>query len=170
MWWEILTVDLEIFNIVTIESLCRIFDNIIANKLSNFARVNHKNLFVSLVDYEKAFDYTNRMQIICELMPRGCSSQFTLSIARMYLLTEYLPQLSGNKLGNSIKSKYGVTKGRGSSANLYSLYVLDMPESMSNLGTTDFMDPLNLAQIADDTMIIVEYLKSMKKKLTVIFT
>ena len=36
--------------------------------------VNRKNLFVSFVDYEKAFDYTNRMQIIRELMSPGCGS------------------------------------------------------------------------------------------------
>ena len=56
-----------------------------------------------------------------------------------------------------------MTQGR-CSPNLYSLYVSDMRESMSDLGTTDCMDTLNLAQIAD------EYLESMKKKLTAIFT
>ena len=56
------------------------------------------------------------MQIIHDLMNNGCGSQLTRSIAKMYSTTEYLPMLSDNKVGDSIKSNYGVTQGRASSA------------------------------------------------------
>ena len=103
------------------------------------------------MDYEKAFDYANRMQIIKDLMTKGCGSQLTRAIANMYIATEYLPKLKGNKLGKSIETKYGVTQGRKSSAPLFSFYVSDMSNSLLNNPTADFMDPYNIAQIADDT-------------------
>ena len=39
------------------------------------------------MDYEKAFDYTNRMSIVNDLMLKGCGSQLTKAIANMDLVT-----------------------------------------------------------------------------------
>ena len=78
-------------------------------------------------------------------MRKGCGSQLTKAIANMYIVTEYLPKLKGNKLGDSIKTRYGVTQGRKSSSTIFSFYVSEMPNSLDNVDSSDFMDPYNLA-------------------------
>ena len=188
----------DLRGIAIAQMFCRIFDNIIECRLASwytpnkeqggfrkgqgcllqlfmlialiaYAKSNNKNLFVAFIDYEKAFDYTNRMQLIRDLMNKGCGSQLTRVIAKMYSTTEYMPKLSGSKVGDCIKSDYGVTQGRASSVTLYSLYVSDMPDVLRDVDTTDFMDQYNLAQIADDTMIVAEFSDSLRKKLEAIF-
>ena len=69
-------------------------------------------LVVAFMDYEEAFDYANRMNIISDLISKGCGSQMTKAIANMYISTEYLPRLKGDKLGEAIVTKYSVTQGR----------------------------------------------------------
>ena len=179
--------------------LCRVYDNIIENRLSNwykpnyqqagfrkgqgcllqifvltllihYSKNNKKNLFVAFMDYEKAFDYANRMNIISDLMVKGCGSQLTKAIANMYMVTEYLPRLKSNKLGESIKTKYGVTQGRKSSSTIFSFYVSDMAKSLDNIVTFDFMDPFNLAQLADDTSILSETFESLRCKIKGVFS
>ena len=71
---------------------------------------NKKDLFVALMDYEKAFDCANRMSIIKDLMLRGCGSQLTKAIANMYSSTEYFPRLKGNRLGEGIVTKLVLPK------------------------------------------------------------
>ena len=82
-------------------------------------------------------------------MVKGCGSQLTKAIANMYIVTGYLPRLRGNKLGEIITTKYGVTQGRKSSSTIFSFYVSDMAKSLDNITTYDFMDPFNIAQLAD---------------------
>ena len=95
------------------------------------------------MDFDKAFDYVNRMNIIHDLMVKGCVNQLTKSIANMYMVTENLSRLRGNKLGESITTKYGVTQGR-SSSTIFSFYVSDMAKSLDNFMAYDFMDPFNI--------------------------
>ena len=53
--------------------------------LIKFSKSNNKDLFVAFMDYEKAFDYANRMNIICDLISKGCGCQMTKAIANIYI-------------------------------------------------------------------------------------
>ena len=44
-----------------------------------------------------------------------------------------------------------------------------MPDALRDVDTNDFMDPHNLAQIADETMVVAEFTDSLRKKLEAIF-
>ena len=106
--------------------ICRIYDNIIESRIRSwyipnhqqagfrkgqgclfqifiltlliyFSKENDKNLFVAFMDYQKAFDFANRRNIISDVMKKGCGSQLTKAIANMYMVTEYLPKLKWNK-------------------------------------------------------------------------
>ena len=134
------------------------------NLLIQYAKDDKKNLFVMFLDYAKAFDYANRMKIVKDLIEKGCGSQLTRAIANMYIETEYIPKLKGNSLSDPISTKFGVTQGRKSSAPLYSFYVSDMRNALVGIETSDFMDPFNLEQLADDTAILAETLQSLKTK------
>ena len=58
--------------------------------------------------------------------------------------------------------------GKESSANLYSFYVSDMPEYLENF-SADFMDPLNLVQLADDTATLASFIDTLIQKIRSLF-
>ena len=121
------------------------------------------NFIVLFMDYEKAFDYANRYELIKKLMSKQCGSKFTNAIAKMYTSTTYIPYVN-NKMGEPIKTSYGVAQGRNSSPDFYSFYVADMPRCTEDLPNEDFMDPHVIAQLADDTAMLTEQLHSFKRK------
>ena len=122
------------------------------------------------MDYEKAFDYVNRAGIITDLMKKGCGKQFTNAIAKTFKESTYYPKINKTQIGEGITTYFGVTQGRSSSANLFSFYVSDMPSAFNNLDISDYMDPYNLAQLADDTTIIAEHIDRFKEKFIALLT
>ena len=99
-----------------------------------------------------------------KLIDKGCGRNFTKAIAKMYSYTTYVPSLN-NKLCEEISTSSGVAQGRNSSPNIYSFYVSDMPSCMDTLDNFDFMDPYNLLQLADDTIVLAESAHSLQKKM-----
>ena len=120
------------------------------------------------MDFEKAFDSANRAEIISKLIEKGCGKLFTNAVAKMYNSTSYIPTVN-NKIGPEIRTSYGVAQGRHSSPNLYSFFVSDMPKCIDGLPNIDFMDPNNIAQLADDTIVLAETFHSFKAKFSQTF-
>ena len=116
------------------------------------------------MDYEKAFDYANRAYIILKLMSKGCGRVFTEAISKMFQATTYIPSYE-NKLCEEITTSYGVAQGRNSSPNFYSFFVSDMPRCTASLRNKDFIDPHNLAQLADDTAVLADGLFLLGEKM-----
>ena len=58
------------------------------------------------------------------------------------------------------------TQGRKSSSHLFSFYVSD--RASDNVNINDYMDPYNIAQLADDTTIISETFESLRSKMKAI--
>ena len=123
--------------------------------LLHYAVQNSRELCVGFMDYEKAFDYTNRAKIVLKLMDRGCGRVFTEAISKMFRSTTYIPS-TNNKLCKGITTSYGVAQGRNSSPDLYSFAVSDMGSCANSLETKDFIDPFNLAQLVDDAAVLAD--------------
>ena len=136
--------------------------------LMEYARENGHEIFVAFMDYEKAFDFLNRKKLIEKMCQRNAGQRFIGAIHSMYETTAYVPKLSQSRLGDRITTEHGVTQGKESSANLYSLYVSDMPNYLAHY-TVDFMDPLNLAQLADDTAALASSTESLCMKIRSLF-
>lgn len=134
----------------------------------SFSKEHNKDLFVGFLDYEKAFDYVNRAGVISSLMSDECGGTFTKAIAKMFKTSEYFPKSNKNRLSESIRTDHGVTQGRRSSGSLFSYYVSDMPNAVNDT-YDDFMDPLTLAQLADDTALYAEKVENLIKKFIGIF-
>ena len=137
--------------------------------LIKYSKANKKNLLVGFLDYEKAFDYANRYGIISDLMKKGCGKNFTKAITNMFATSEYYPKSNGSTLYAGIDSDYGVAQGRRSSGNIFSFYVSDMPQAFDDLDCDDFMEPINIAQLADDTSIYAETISNLLKKFQALF-
>ena len=86
-------------------------------------------LYVGFLDYEKAFDFVNRANIIKHLREKGAGSRYVKAIANMYEETSYIPKIC-NKIGNAIVAKHGVTQGRQTSTSFFSFEVQDMPKNV----------------------------------------
>ena len=135
----------------------------------DYAKENEKDLFVGFLDYEKAFDYADRAGVVSDLMSKGCGAKFTKASAKMFTTLTYYPKSNKNYLSEGITTDYGVTQGRRSSGSLFSFYVSDMPEALNNTQYNDFMDPLSLAQLADDSAIYAELIYNLVTKFKRIF-
>ena len=111
-----------------------------------------KTLYVGFLDYEKAFDFINRAKIIEHLKEKGAGARFTKAVASMYEETSYIPKL-GNRIGEAITAKHGVTQGRQTSTSLFSFEVQDMGKSIQ---VASLLEEHNLLQLADDSAIMAE--------------
>ena len=89
-------------------------------------------LFILLLDYEKAFDYTNRAEIAKKLAQDKVGNRALQNFVNMYSDTSYVAKISANEVGPEIKTQHGLTQGKNSSASLFSYYVSDMPEAISD--------------------------------------
>ena len=132
--------------------------------LIELAKSTKNELFIAFMDYEKAFDFMNRSVLINKLTDKNIGKRFVEAVAQMYSYTAYIPKQTNTTLGDKIETKHGVTQGKQSSANFFSFYVSDMPDALKNM-IDDFMDPFNLAQLADDTATLASRIESLKKKI-----
>ena len=85
-------------------------------------------------------------------MTNNVGEKFVKAVAAMYRESVYIPQ-NNDMLGDPISTHYGVTQGRRSSTSFFSFLLKDMPKSIPSSNPPDFMDPFNLAQMADDTTL-----------------
>ena len=87
----------------------------------------------------------------------------------MYVESLYAPKINKNQLGDNISTRHGATQERASSTNLFSFYVSDMGSALNDVDSNDFLDPYNLIQLADDTILLAEYFESLHRKFAAIF-
>ena len=66
--------------------------------LIDYSREKKNKLFVGFLDYEKAYDYVNRAEIISSLMDDGCGETYTKAIANMFKTSTYFPKSNKNHL------------------------------------------------------------------------
>ena len=137
--------------------------------LIDHSKEKNKDLFVGFLDYEKAYDYVNRAEIISSLMKDGCGGSYTKAVAEMFKTSTYFPKSNKNHLSEGINTDHGVTQGRRSSGSFFSYYVSNMPDAVGDTPYDDFMDPLSLAQLADDTAIYAEKIENLIKKFIKLF-
>ena len=79
--------------------------------LIQYSKENGKDLDVGFMDFEKAFDFSNRANIIFDLMKKGCGNAMTRAIIKMFRKSTYYPKVSKNRLGEGIITDSGITQG-----------------------------------------------------------
>ena len=127
-----------------------------------------KDLLIGVIDYEKAFDFTNRFLLCKDMMNNLFGKRFIMNFMNSYESTSYVVKASSNERGESIKTDQGLTQGKTTSSSFFSLYVSDMPAGLSEFENNDFMDPFYLFQLADDTTITAEIICSFIQHMTTV--
>ena len=138
--------------------------------LIHYAKENGIDLYVGFMDYEKAYDYANRANIVSDLMRDGCSGAMVRAIAKMLTTSTYCPKSGKNQVSDGIDTDYGVTQGRCSSGSIFSYYVSNMSSAFDPDETDDFMDPYNLAQLADETALYATTIRNLIFKFSAILS
>ena len=87
----------------------------------------------------------------------------------MFETSTYYPKTNRNRLSEGISTNCGVTQGRRSSGSMFSYYVSDMPRVVGDIPYSNFMDPLTLAQLADDTALYAEAIATLRTKFQKVF-
>ena len=128
-----------------------------------------KSLYIGLLDFEKAFDFMNRPSLLRDLMNKGIGSMFLDNLYNMYEKTFYVPKISENVIGEQIPANHGIAQGKNSSCNIFSFYMSDMKDSVKDMNVSDFTEPNNMLQLADDTLIISEHTHSLAELFVRIF-
>ena len=142
-----------------------LFQLFFVSLLLETARETNANLYLLLVDYEKAFDFANRAVIVSDMMKHNLGDTFVRAVAEMYEETTYVPKIDQRALGDPITTNYGVTQGRRSSTGFFSFLIRDMADTVNtNVTYEDFMEPHNLAQMADDAIVAAELRESLGNK------
>ena len=136
--------------------------------LLHLAKELGKELYIGLIDYEKAFDFVNRAELAHSFMSNNIGSRYLRNFTNTYRETEYITKISSSRMGKEICTDHGLTQGKNSSANFFSLFVSDMSKAMVP-NTCDFMDPMNLFQLADDTTTAADNVPSFASKMKNIF-
>ena len=126
----------------------------------------NKDMFIGVIDYEKAFDFTNRYLLCKDMMNKQFGKRFIKNYVNSYETTSYVVKASAHERGDSIKTDQGLTQGKTTSASYFSLFVSDMPDGLDN--KPDFMDPYYLLQLADDTTITAEIIQSFVENMSTI--
>ena len=104
------------------------------------AREEQKDLYLLLVDYEKAFDFANRATIVKDMMKHNMGDTFVRAVADMYEENYYIPRIDRSMLGEPIQTVYGVTQGRRSSTSFFSFLICDMGKAINSINYNDFME------------------------------
>ena len=98
------------------------------------------------------------------MMELNLGDTFVRAVADMYEENHYIPRIDHSMLGEPIQTFYGVTQGRRSSTSFFSFLICDMGKAINSVNYSDFMEPHNMAQMADDTIVAAEQTDSLGGK------
>ena len=98
------------------------------------------------------------------MMSHDLGDTFVRAVADMYEQSFYIPRIDQSMLGEPIQTVYGVTQGRRSSTSFFSFLICDMGKAINLTTYSDFMEPHNMAQMADDTIVAAEQPTSLGSK------
>ena len=137
--------------------------------LVDVAHRKQTSLYILLLDYEKAFDYTNRVEIARKLSVDKAGSRAIRNFIHSYSNTAYVAKISNNEVGPDISTKHGLTQGKTSSSSIFSYYISDMHRAIDGVLPKDCFDPLNLFQVADDSTPLADSKESLNRKAKAVF-
>lgn len=134
----------------------------ILNGLIDILFAQGKKLYASFFDYTKAFDLIDRSAIYYKLMNKEISSKMLNVIRSLY--SEVKLSVKGDE-NRKFYSNFGVLQGNSLSPLLFSLFVSDLPEYLSDakIGTKIQDIIVKVLMFADDTAIFSETIEGLQE-------
>lgn len=131
---------------------------------------NKQKLYVSFIDYEKAFDSVWHNGLFNKMQNLGINGKFFNIIRSMYSTINSSVLING-KISESFSSNRGIKQGDGLSPVLFSLFMNDIPEKLRKegcLGVKLKNQLLNCLMFADDLILISQTAEGLQNSLNVL--
>ena len=142
---------------------CRTSDNVfILDTLISYQRSKKKSIYITFVDFSKAFDFINRTFLYYKLINKGFHGRLLKIIRSLFSKASAKVRWEG-QLGSNIESLYGVLQGGIISPKLFNLYLSDMEQYFDkNQGLRINDTTYTHLLYADDLVLISESASGMQ--------
>ena len=77
----------------------------------------NRDILIGVIDYEKAFDFTNRFLLCHDMMNKQFGKRFIKNYMNSYKSTSYVIKASTNEKGDTIITDQGLTQGKTTSSS-----------------------------------------------------
>ena len=127
--------------------------------LTDFAKKKKRKLFITFVDFTKAYDLVPRHMLLSVLKRLGCGAVMVGAIGAMYSVTQ---SIVGTAI---ITTTIGVRQGSPTSCFLFILYINDLIKLIKDTCEPDgFLSWLHLLALMDDTVLLSTSRENLVKK------
>ena len=127
--------------------------------LTDFAKKKRTKLFITFVDFSKAYDVVPRHMLFKVLQQIGCGAVMLATLIAMYSVTKSILGLA------IITTLVGVRQGSPTSCLLFIIYVNDLIKLIKTTCQPDgFLSWLHLLMLMDDTVILATKKENMLQK------
>ena len=127
--------------------------------LIDIARKCKHTLYISFIDYQKAYDKVNREKLLKLLDQKGCGSTFLQALAAS------MSQSSGIIGSEMFRTTAGVRQGASTSCPLFTFFIEETIKAVSSAGTDGWLGDTHILLLMDDTVILATSRDKMQEKL-----
>ncbi len=131
--------------------------------LIDVARKRKLTLYISFIDYVKAYDRVNRSKLLQMLADKGCGNKFLQAIGKSM---EHTHSVIGSE---QFESTMGVRQGGSTSCSLFTFYINCTIESIRSYGRDGFLGGVHSLLLMDDTVILATTRQAMYAKLRLLY-
>lgn len=131
--------------------------------LTDTARRKKIKLFVTFIDFSKAYDLVPRHKLFTVMKRIGCGMVMLAAVMSMYSVTEGI-------VGSSVvTATVGVRQGLSTSCFLFIIFVNDLIKSIKQKCQREmFIEWLHILMLVDDTVLLSTNRENMIKKLRIL--
>ena len=130
--------------------------------LIEIARKKKLTLYLTFVDFKKAYDKVDRLKLMQQLDSHGCGSKFINAIKGSYVNT------CGRIGFSSFSADTGVRQGACSSCPLFTFFVDPVVSAVKQSGPDGWLQDLHIMLLMDDTVIMASSRAKMEEKLVLL--
>ena len=142
---------------------CRTSDNVfIIDTLISYQKSKRKPLYITFIDFSKAFDFVNRTFLYYKMIKKGFGGRLVKIIESMFSNSSARVRWEG-EVGKPIDSTHGVLQGGIVSPKLFNLYLSDMHDYLDqSCGIT--IDGVTYTHLlyADDLVLVSDNVNAMQ--------
>ncbi len=127
--------------------------------LIDVARKCKYPLYITFIDYQKAYDKVNRLNLLRYLDARGCGTAFLRAIKSAMMN-------SSGQIGNqTFSATAGVRQGASTSCPLFTFFIEPTIEACAATGPDGWLGNLHSLLLMDDTVVFATSRSAMERKL-----
>ena len=126
--------------------------------LIDIARKTKRQLYITYIDYQKAYDRVDRRKLLQYLEGKGCGATFLKALKNSMTA-------SGQIGSSTFNTSAGVKQGGPASCMLFTAYIDPTIDVLRNFGPDDWLENTHILLLMDDTVLFASSRDMMISKL-----